>query len=277
MIGRAMAMVSRISSDFCVTTVPTGWQLSSGRGRDLARADSFWNEDLDVLEEFFHDYSGDVKVQMTGPFTLAASVEDRAGEKLIRDEGAVAELVAAVRESWHVLLTDLQRRLPQVQFVMQVDEPLLADVLAARVKTGSGFRTYRGIDPQTAITWLAAVRDGRSAVVHCCAQDVPFEVIRSSGFSASFDLSLVGNLCVEPVGQHIDAGLPVYLGIAPDTVNAGRAMVKNLGNKVGYETPDWLTHVVLTPPCDLLDMPVSRAGATIERLGAVAQALVEEG
>ena len=123
---------------------------------------------------------------------------------------------------------------------------------------------------------LRNVRDGQGAVLHCCAADIPLGVIAAAGFAPSFDLGLVGDACIETVGTQVDAGGDVLLGIEPATVRRGVAQILDLGSRVGYESRDWLEHVVVTPPCDLLAMPLSHARGTMERLVAVARALREE-
>jgi len=85
MIGRTMGLISQISSDFSVSTVPTGWRLTSARGKDMLRATSFMSHDLDEIEAVYEGFDGDFKIQVVGPWTLAASIENRSGEKLLRD------------------------------------------------------------------------------------------------------------------------------------------------------------------------------------------------
>ena len=54
---------------------PRGWRLAERPGRDLARARSMLSTDLDVLEEALHGYRGPLKIQLCGPWTLAATME----------------------------------------------------------------------------------------------------------------------------------------------------------------------------------------------------------
>ena len=278
MVGRTMAMVSRVTDDFAVATSASGWQITSARGRDLMRADSYWDEDLDAVEETFTGYEGVFKVQMVGPLTLAASVEDRAGEWLLRDTGAVTELASALAHAWTDLIATMKRRIPGAQIVMQADEPLMAEVIAGRVKTRSEWSVHRSVSVADATTLLETVRASHSgdSVVHCCAKDVPFEVIRAAGFSAaSFDLALVGANAADPVGQHLDAGGRVFLGIDPESVPAGVEAITRFGSRIGFSGREWTDRVVLTPPCDLLDMPLSAARGKMERLVEVANEVTQ--
>src|SRR6202453_4668642 len=95
MIGRTAALLI----DMPVEVTPRGWRLAERPGRDLARARSMLSTDLDVLEEQLHDYSGPVKIQLAGPWTLAATMElTRTMNMALRDPGAVADLTASLAE-----------------------------------------------------------------------------------------------------------------------------------------------------------------------------------
>ena len=279
MIGRAMSRVAQVASDMAVHTALGGWRLSGSPGRDLSRADGFWSEDLDAIEEVFEGYTGAFKVQLAGPVTLAASVEDRAGEKLVRDLGAVRDLAGALGQAWLNLRAEVSRRLPGALLIMQVDEPLLADALAGTLPTQSTWTTYPALEPATVTELLAGLRHGHDgeAVLHCCAKDVPFDVLAQAGFAPSFDMLLVGSQAVEAVGRHMDTGGRVFLGLEAASVTGGVEAVVRFGRAVGYAGHEWADRVVVTPPCDLLDMPMSGACATMERLAAVAAALSQEG
>ena len=203
MIGRTMARLAAVSADMSVTTVPSGWRMSAGYGRDLRRADSFWREDLDALEEALAGYRGECKVQLVGPWSLAASVEDRAGERLLRDHGAVRDVAGALCQAVQELTGEMRRRLPDVTTVLQIDEPLLADVIAGRIATQSTWTTYAAVDSAMVTALLATIRDAHSgeALVHCCAPHPPFAAIAAAGFSLSFDVAAVGRAAIEPVGE----------------------------------------------------------------------------
>ena len=45
-----------------------------GSPADMRRAFAYWREDLERFEETCHGASGEVKVQVAGPITLAAAV-----------------------------------------------------------------------------------------------------------------------------------------------------------------------------------------------------------
>jgi len=278
MIGRTMGLVSQISSDFSLSTVPTGWRLTSARGKDMLRATSFMSHDLDEIEAVYQGYEGDFKIQVVGPWTLAASIENRSGEKLLRDLGAVSDLAQALAGAIQSHASDVARRLPQAQIALQLDEPLLRDVLRGSIPTQSGWAAYSAVEPVVVAETLKSVRSvhNGTTIVHSCADEIPFDLIRQSGFSAvSYDVALVGDMATDYLGEQIDAGGFVILGIEPSTTARAVAGVRRLGGRIGYSDETWNTHIVLSPPCDLIDMPLSQARERMESLSEVSRALVE--
>ena len=103
-------------------------------------------EDLDALEEFTQGYEGPLKVQAVGPWTLAAALELRGGEAVLGDPGACRDLAGSLAEGLRAHLADVRRRVPGAEVVLQLDEPSLTAVLRGRVRTASGYRTYRAVD-----------------------------------------------------------------------------------------------------------------------------------
>ena len=76
MVGRTLALVAELGFDL----QPAGWRLTDAPGIDHRRARSLLAQDLDVLEEQTQGSDlfvagGELKVQLCGPWTLAASVE----------------------------------------------------------------------------------------------------------------------------------------------------------------------------------------------------------
>ena len=278
MIGRTMGMVSLVSDDFAVETVPNGWRLTSARGRDMRRADAFLGEDLDALEEVCEGYDRDFKIQFMGPWTLAASVEDRAGECVLRDAGAVRELTSALRHAVALNVSEVQRRLPNARIVVEIDEPFLVDVLRGSVKTQSKWSSYPPVEATIVEQALQAVREVHDGVtiLHCCAEEFPFELVRSAGFTApSWDVALVGAKATDHIGYQVDMGGFVVLGIEPSSVKVGIDSVVDLGKRVGFEGAQWNRNVILSPPCDLIGMSLSQARERIEILNKVAEGLLE--
>ena len=94
MTGRALAVVSDLGADL----QPAGWRLTDAPGIDHRRARSLLAQDLDALEEQAQGYAGTFKVQVAGPWTLAATVEKPRGDKVLADHGARRDLAQALAE-----------------------------------------------------------------------------------------------------------------------------------------------------------------------------------
>lgn len=176
MIGRTIGMLVELYA----RVEPSGWRFGDRPGRETKRARAWLGEDLDALEEFTQGYEGPLKVQAVGPWTLAAAVELRNGEAALRDPGACRDLAASLAEGVRAHLADVGRRVPGADVVLQLDEPSLTDVLTARVRTASGYRTYRSVDRVVVESTLRELIEaaGVPVVVHSCAPDVPFALLR---------------------------------------------------------------------------------------------------
>ncbi len=65
-----------------------------------------------MLEDALQGFTGHVKVQVAGPWTLAATVERPRGDKMLADHGARRELAQALAEGVRDHLADVRRRVP---------------------------------------------------------------------------------------------------------------------------------------------------------------------
>jgi hypothetical protein len=257
MIGRTAGMLVELYA----RVEPSGWRIGDRPGRDTKRARSWLGEDLDALEEFTQGYEGPLKVQVVGPWTLAAALELRNGEVALSDAGACRDLGASLAEGLRLHLEEIRRRIPGAQVVLQLDEPSLVAVLRGHVKSASGYRTHRAMDRQVVEGMLRDVvgvhRDG-PAVVHSCAPDVPFALLRRAGAAAiSFDFSLLTERDDDAIGEAVEGGTRLFAGVVPGTDGplsdpAGSVMgVRTLWRRLGLH-PGLLTEAVtVTPACGL--------------------------
>jgi hypothetical protein len=227
--GRTAALLV----DLPVQVTPRGWKLTDRLGRDASRAAGYWSHDLDALEEIADGYAGPLKVQVCGPWTLAASVElSRSVNPVLADPGAVADLTASLAEGVAAHAADVRKRVPGATLVVQLDEPSLPAVLAGRVPTASGLSAIAAIDRAVASQRLAAVLSAASAaaglgddlpnppavtVVHCCGRVVTtFPEILAAGASAvSFDLGQLPVRETDRIAELAEAGLGLLVGALP--------------------------------------------------------------
>ncbi|MFI6657254.1 methionine synthase [Streptomyces sp. NPDC050523] len=257
MIGRTAGLLV----DLYARVEPSGWRIGDRPGRDTRRARSWLGEDLDALEEFTQDYEGPLKVQAVGPWTLAAGLELRNGEAALSDQGACRDLAASLAEGLRLHLEDVQRRVPAARLVLQLDEPSLTAVLRGQVRTASGYRTHRAFDRQLVEATLRdviGVHAGGPAVVHSCAPDVPFALLRRAGAAAiSFDFSLLTERDDETIGEAVEGGTRLFAGVVPGTDGrlsdpAGSVMgVRTLWRRLGLQPGLLAEAVTVTPSCGL--------------------------
>ncbi len=180
--GRTLAMVTELGADL----QPAGWRLTDAAGVDQRRAASLLAQDLDELEEQAEGYAGALKVQVLGPWSLAARVERPRGDKVLADHGARRDLAQALAEGVTAHVAGVRRRLSGCdRLVVQVDEPELARVLAGRVPTASGFGRHRTVHPpeaSAALGWLldAVIAAGGEPWV-VPGVGAPLDLVRGAG------------------------------------------------------------------------------------------------
>ncbi|MFE9478554.1 methionine synthase [Streptomyces spororaveus] len=256
MIGRSLGLLV----DMYAHVEPSGWRISDRPGRDSKRARSWLGEDLDALEEFTQGYTGKLKVQAVGPWTLAGALELHGGEAMLQDPGACRDLAGSLAEGLREHLADVRRRVPGAQVVLQLDEPSLTAVLLGRVRSASGYRTYRAVDRQVvegALRDLFAVHEGE-VVVHSCAPEVPFGLLRRAGATGvSFDFSLLTEREDDAIGEAVEGGTKLFAGVVPGTDAplsdpGGSVMgVRKLWRRLGLAPGTLAESVVVTPSCGL--------------------------
>jgi hypothetical protein len=237
LIGRAAALLV----DMPVDLQPSGWRLVDRPGRDLRRSRDLLARDLDALEETADGYTGPLKVQAAGPWTLAGSVELHYGDKAVADPGAVRDLLQSLAEGLRRHVADVRRRVPGADVILQLDEPSLPAVLAGTVPTASGFGTLDPVQPPTAQTGLGDVLAAAGAypVVHCCAAGAPIEMLRAAGARAvALDAALLPD--DEALGEAVQAGTALWLGVVPTrpgSAAAGLALGPRANGSAPASTP----------------------------------------
>jgi len=259
--GRALAVVAELAADL----QPAGWRLTGvggSTGLDQRRARSLLAQDLDAFEERAQGLAVPVKVQLAGPWTLAARVERPRGDKVLADRGARRELAQALAEGLRDHVADVRRRLGGVPLVVQLDEPALPAVLAGRVPTASGFHRHRSVQPpeaDEALGWvLAAAREsGATPVVRCADPQAPVALLAGAGVDGvggvAVDLDVLPAAAYDAVATLLEAGRPVHLGVVPGQAPAPAPTdatvtdrVLRLLDMLGLDPGDAAT-LVLTP------------------------------
>ncbi|WP_426561627.1 methionine synthase [Angustibacter sp. McL0619] len=281
LIGRAAARLVSLPIDL----QPGGWRLVDRPGRDQARAEAFWREDLDRMASAFDGYAGLLKVQLAGPWTLASTVWLPRGERAVVDRGATRDLLESMAQTVRELVADVVRLVPGAEPVVQLDEPALPAVLEGRVPTASGFGRLRAVpalevQQGLASVLAAAVEAGGSTAVHCCAPDVPIGLLRDAGAQAiAVDVTLLGPAGWESVAASVEAGVALWAGVVPtlgELPGAATlsARVARWWSDVGLPVRD-LEQVVVTPTCGLAGASPHGARAALTRARETARELAE--
>ncbi|MER7194940.1 methionine synthase [Streptomyces flaveolus] len=281
MIGRSAGMLVELYA----RVEPSGWRLGDRPGRDTKRARAWLGEDLDALEEFTQGYAGPLKVQAVGPWTLAAALELRGGEAVLSDAGATRDLAASLAEGLRLHLAELRRRVPGATLVLQLDEPSLTAVLRGQVRSASGYRTYRAVDRQVvegALRDIVGVHGEGPVVVHSCAPDVPFALLRRAGVAGiSFDFSLLTERDDDAIGEAAEGGTRLFTGVVPGTDGplsdpAGSVMgVRTLWRRLGLHPGLLAEAVTVTPSCGLAGASPEYARRALAHCARAARSLAD--
>ncbi|MDI3423215.1 methionine synthase [Streptomyces luteolus] len=280
MIGRTAGLLVEVYA----RVEPSGWRIGDRPGMDTRRARSWLGEDLDALEEFTQGYEGPLKVQAVGPWTLAAALELKNGEAALSDTGACRDLAGSLAEGLVRHLEDVRRRVPGATPVLQLDEPSLTAVLRGQIKSASGYRTHRAVDRQVVEATLRSVMEaaGVDVVVHSCAPDVPFALLRRAGVAGvSFDFGLLTERDEESIGEAVEGGTKLFAGVVPSTDAAlsdpasNVSGVRTLWRRLGLNPGLLAESVAVTPSCGLAGASPAYARKALAHCVTAARSLAD--
>jgi methionine synthase II (cobalamin-independent) len=278
MVGRTAGLLVELPVDLD----PSGWRLVDRPGKDAARTAALLREDLDELAEAFDGHTGPLKVQVVGPWTLAAGLWLARGERTLIDEGACRDVVDSLAEGVRIHVAAVRALVPGAQIVVQVDEPSLPAVLDGRLPTASGFGRLPSVDPQVAAAGLEALvraHDG-DTVIHCCAADPPLPLLRAARPAAlSVDTSVLRPRGWEGLAVAVEDGIRLHAGAVPTDGSLTRAQDVAEGfadawRRVGMPLSS-LADVVVTPACGLAGQSPQVARAVQRAAVEAAQELAE--
>jgi methionine synthase II (cobalamin-independent) len=298
MIGRAAGLLV----DIPVEITTGGWRIAERPGRDLRRARSLLSSDLDALEETLDGYAGLLKIQVAGPWTLAATLEQPHSLKVaLADPGLVADLAGSLAEGLAAHVAEVIKRVPKAALVVQLDEPALPAVADGAVPTPSGLSRVRAVDEEILRDRLRTVLAAATAytVVHCCAPGYPFGTVTGAGADAvSFDMSLLKPNDYDELAATAEAGRGLFAGavpVRPATVAADSVprdwrsrqepvrttatdtarSIAEMWRRMDQPPATCAPQVVVTPACGLAGASPERALAVLRRVRETAAILPE--
>ena len=299
--GRAAALLVGIPVELAG---PRGWRIAERPGRDLRRARSMLSSDLDAMEEALDGYAGPVKIQLAGPWTLAATLEQsRSLNPALADPGLVADLASSLAEGAAAHVAEVAKRIPRAKILVQLDEPALPAVLHGAVPTPSGLSRVRAVEDEVARERLHEViaATQQYTVLHCCGHDIPFGIIMSAGADGiSFDPAQLRNPDLDGFAEAAEAGLGMLIGALPTTgppenapqesAQARRSgrdererptpsdtarIVRDLWRKMDLPAAQCAPQVVITPACGLAGASPKQARDALRWCREAAQVLPE--
>ena len=148
-VGRTASMLEAITID----RGPRSWRMTARPQLLTRRAWDRLERDLDEVQQVWGETVPRIKVQALGPWSLAASIELADGHRVLTDPGAFAELSDALLHGIHTHATDVARRF-HGEVVVQLDEPLLADVIAGRIPGTTDFDSIPAVPDEVALETL---------------------------------------------------------------------------------------------------------------------------
>ena len=278
MVGRALGLLDGLGAELSAGE----WRLAAVPGVDQRRARAALRDDLDVLEENAQGLTGPLKVAVTGPWTLAASVFRPLGGRVLADRGARRDVAQSIAAGVRDLVADVERRLPGVEVLVQVDEPALPAVLAGAVPTEGGYFRHRAVDRPEAVELL---RELGGHVLHCCAPGLDVGLVlgpHGAGFTGvALDQDLLSRAAWDALAPLVEDGKELWLGAAPTAsgvpLSADALTRRVLGALRPVELgPVVLDRVVLTPACGLAGWTPAAVSAVLRALRTTAERMDEE-
>jgi hypothetical protein len=285
--GRTAALLVGLA----VETITGRWRFAARPGRDMRHAAGLLQRDLDALEQAADGCDTAIKVQVCGPWTLAATIElSRSQNPALHDPGAIADLTASLAEGVAAHVAEVRKRVPGATVLLQLDEPALPAVLAGSVPTASGLNRIAAVDAAGTAAALRTVLTAAKAfaIVHCCAPDIPFKIFRDCGAGAvGFDLALLRREEEDGLAETVEAGLGVLAGAATTTelergTGAGPPVPRDtaaeliaLWRRMGLPAAKLADRVVITPSCGLAGASPAGARAALARCREAARIMPE--
>jgi hypothetical protein len=310
LVGRTAALLT----DLPVEIYAGRWRLASRPGRDLRRARDLLERDLDALTEVADGYTGPLKLQAGGPWTLAAGLDLPTGGPVLADRGATRDLAESLADGLVTHAAEVAARVPGARVLVQLDEPTLPTVLSGRVRTESGLGTFPPVEEQLAAQGLrtviealarltapgaagagsAASSSGETAggvpvVVHCCAARPPVGLFREAGaVGVALDLALVdldSAAELDALGEVLDGGFGLIAGAVRtrpvagvDPADSGPAagLVRALWSRLGLPAARLPRQVVVSTACGLAGADPDYARTVLRTCREAARRLTDD-
>lgn len=286
MIGRTAGMLV----DLPVDVSPSGYRLSTRPGALWRRSRELLQRDIDAFEEQWErgnhrTHVRAVKIQFTGPVTLAASLELGNGHPALDDKGATRDVADSLAEGVTHAVAELTRRLG-VPIVAQIDEPKLAAALDGEIRGVSVLQPARRPSAAEAEGLITAVAGASaSAIVHVCSDAVPWSLLVALPVSAvNVPLVDTGRAedreFIEGCAEFLDSGRTVVFGVVPAGGERRDISAEQLAERVlafgaaaGFAPAGLVQRTGISPECGLAGVSMRAAQHATRLSRAVAEQL----
>ena len=257
-IGRTAGLLEAVSID----RGPRSWVLSDRPQLISHRIVDQMSRDLDETQEVWGESVPLVKVQAVGPWSLAAAVELGNGHRAITDSGAFRDLCGA-------LLAGIQEHKAQVaqrfgaEVLVQLDEPLLADVLSGTLPGTTDFDTIRAVPADQVNATLAEF-----GADYLRLREPLWEVAAKTVLLDFAGLASPAHL--DGLGQWIDGGARVGLGVAGHDARTEAISIAQHFDRMG------LSRERIPEQVDIFPWPVEKASDSYSFAAEVAGILIRD-
>ena len=132
---------------------PRSWRVTRRPQIATMRARDQFERDLDALEELWAGKITELKVQLVGPWTLAAQLEMGNGHRMITDRGATRDIADALLHGVEEHRGDVEKRFG-VRALLQLDEPMLGRVRRGAVTGATDYEEIPAVPDERVLDVL---------------------------------------------------------------------------------------------------------------------------
>ncbi|WP_246874869.1 methionine synthase [Corynebacterium sp. Marseille-P3884] len=132
---------------------PRSWRVTRRPQIATMRARDQFERDLDALEELWAGKVTELKVQLVGPWTLAAQLEMGNGHRMITDRGATRDIADALLHGVEEHRGDVEKRFG-VRTLLQLDEPMLGRVRCGAVTGATDYEEIPAVPDERVLDVL---------------------------------------------------------------------------------------------------------------------------
>ena len=256
-VGRTASMLEAISID----RGPRSWRMTARPQLLTRRTWDRLERDLDEIQEVWGETVPRVKVQALGPWSLGASIELSDGHRVLTDRGAFNELAEALHYGVHAHAADVARRF-HGEVVVQLDEPLLADIVAGRIPGTTDFDTIPAVPDEVAFDLLQSFEADylHAPPLWSLARAAKTFLTTFRGLDTPCDL--------DGLGEHLNAGHRIGLGIEGSDSRAEAITLARHLDRIGMPRELLVDHFDV--------YPVKASARTLRSVSETADILVRD-